>query len=406
MKIIRLWGIAAIMALLSGSLLAASSAQVHDDGYLYVNEEPFFAIGMYCVPEPDMAILAQSGFNLVQTYGWEHKWVWDEGREWLDAVQACGMKAIVGLPRSAVREMATDALIGRLERYRKHPAVIAWQVMDEPEGEEAEQYMMHAYKLVKEHGGGWPAATVVHRWKNVAPFMPYVDIMQADHYPVPPIPIGWFAGTGVRGVKVYADLAREASGGRKPFWYVAQAFDCSIGKAKGFEVPAEWHRPPNRTEIRAMTYTAIASGARGILYWCLPWMMQDEESRQGDPAAIRAYLGGAELWIHIKEVVSELNQLMPVLTSTGPEVITDRDHVVSLVKARGQDIYIIAANYEREPVSTIIRVPGLERTTAQRMFQEGTTQIRDGGLHLDFEALGTQVYRISAGASRALYPDE
>lgn len=87
----------------SSALAAAAWAQsvVELDGgrCLKVDGRPFFAIGMYSVGIDDLPALAEAGFNLVHTYGWEGKAGHDWGREWLDAVQARGMKALLGVYR-------------------------------------------------------------------------------------------------------------------------------------------------------------------------------------------------------------------------------------------------------------------------------------------------------------------
>lgn len=47
----------------------------------------------------------------------------------------------------------------------------------------------------------------------------------------------WYSGIGFRDIRMLVDHRREASGGEKPFWFVAQAFDCSPMKENGHEIP-------------------------------------------------------------------------------------------------------------------------------------------------------------------------
>ena len=97
------------------------------------------------------------------------------------------------------------------------------------------------------------------------------------------------------------------------------------------------------------------------------------------------------------EIAGELNELMPVLTADMPEIIQDRDHVVSMVKSDGRDIYVVAVNYMREPTETKIEVADVRQGTAELVFGEpGTTNtvIDDGRLILGFKPLETRAYRI------------
>ena len=98
------------------------------------------------------------------------------------------------------------------------------------------------------------------------------------------------------------------------------------------------------------------------------------------------------------EVVGELNELMPLLTATTPEVIQDKDHVVTMVKSDGRDTYVIAANYEREPAKTTMAVAGVPRGTAEVVFGEpGTSDatIEESEFAADFRPLETRVYRVA-----------
>ena len=259
------------MAFLSLAATAAdtgSRVEVVGDKCVLVDGKPFFPVGIYSADVDDFPKLAEAGFNLVHTYGWEgisgHNW----GKKWLDAAQEHDLMALVGLYRPRVKNMQFDACIKRIEQYRHHPAILAWHTMDEPgwekEGDRGERYMPAAYRLVKEQDTDHPVTAVVCHFVDTKRFVDTVDIMQADYYPIPPIPPINYSGTGFRGIKIYVDAWRQASEARKPFWFVCQAFDYSLLKEKNHDIPAEWKRFPTERELRTMTYTAIASGARGI----------------------------------------------------------------------------------------------------------------------------------------------
>lgn len=381
-------------AIVAALLLAAATAMCEDvivsDGHVFVDGEPFFAIGLYSVGTRDLPAVAEAGFNLVHTYGWEGQNTFDGGQEWLDACEAQGLKALIGLYRPPVKESDFEGAIRRIEKFREHPALLAWHTMDEPgweqEGNRGAVYMPAAYEVCREHDPHHPVTAVVCHFVDPARFADSVDIMQADYYPIPPIPASWFAGTGFRGIKMYADNVRNESGGEKPFWYVAQFFDYSVSKQESYDVPEEWRRGPTPDEIRGMTYTAVASGARGVLYWSLSRAMGSDWHRDS--------LSRVERWNALVAVVAELHHLMPVLTATGPEVIRQRDRVVSMVKSDGEDTWLIACNYERQPTDARLTIPGVRSGTLEMPFRDEIARIEDGVATVHFEPLEARVYRL------------
>jgi len=382
---------------LLGALCAAGHGQsvveLRGDKCPLVDGRPFFAVGMYSVGAENLQMLAAAGFNLVHTYGWEGQAGNDWGKYWLDAAHQSGLKALVGLYRPHVKAMQFEGSAKRIEMYRDHPALLAWHTMDEPAWDKdtdmGKDYMPAAYQFVREHDPTHPVTAVTCHFADPARFENAVDIMQADYYPVPPIPADWYSGTGFRGIKMFVDNWRKACGGKKPFWFVCQAFDFSLMKEKSHQIAEEWKRFPTLDELRTMTYTAIASGARGVLYWSY--------SHVGD---VRE--GGTtreEHWDRIATVVGELRALMPLLTADTPETIVQQDNVVAMAKSDGKDTYVIAANYERTPTQTVLTIPGIETATAQVVFGEGQAEITDGKLTVNLGAVESRVYRV-AGAQQ------
>ncbi len=381
----------AAMLLFITSPICAGEVDAAGDRCVRVDGEAFFPIGVYSAGATvDFPMLADAGFNTVHTYGWEGVRNYDAGVQWLDAAQDSGLMALVGLYRPDVYEMNWDASVKRIQDVRDHPALLAWQTMDEPswdrEGNMGKDYMPAAYDLLKQHDPGHPVTAVVCHFGDTTLFEPDVDIMQADYYAVPPIPAVNFSGTGFHGVKLFVDKWRAASGGEKPYWYVAQGFDFSVSKAESHEIADEWQRAPNRDEIRCMTYTAVASGARGILYWSLSRLLGDEWSRSP--------LSRVKLWEDLCSVVGELNALMPLLASDSPEHIQDHDRVVSMIKSDGEATHIIVVNYERREVETIVEIPDVENAAAEHVFREGAETIAEGKLSLSLEPLEVRVLRI------------
>jgi hypothetical protein len=360
-----------------------------------VNGKPFFAIGMYSVGAGDFPALAKAGFNVVHTYDWEGTADNTAGKAWLDAAAASKLKALVGLYRPKVKASDFDRqCVRRIELYRNHPSLLAWHTMDEPQwdatGDLGKDYMPAAKAFVAKHDPRHPVTAVVCRFIDEKRFADSVDIMQADYYPIPPLPSGDFAGDGFRGIKLHVDQWREASGGRKPFWFVCQAFDYSLSKPN-VTIPKPWQRFPTARELRTMSYVAVASGARGIFYWSLTRLRS--EVRPGGTTA-------EEHWNRLRSVTLELRELAPMLAGDGEETIAYSNSVVSMVKRHRGRTYVIAANYERKPTETAIRIPGVDQADAKVLFSEGSARITGGLLRVRLDSIESRVYRIETNGER------
>jgi len=381
----------AVATFLIPALTCSADVTVVGDKCVLVDGKPFFPIGVYSAGGArDFPILAEAGFNTVHSYAWEGKRHNDTGMQWLDDAHANGLMALVGLYRPEVKKMDWTSSIERIATFRDHPALLAWHTMDEPswdrEEDSGKDYMPAAYALLKEHDPDHPVTAVVCHFGDTTLFEPSVDVMQADYYPIPPIPADWYSGTGFHGIKLFVDKWRAASGGAKPFWFVCQIFDFSVSKEETNEIPDEWKRLPTGQELRAMTYTAVAAGAKGILYWSLSRLIGDDWAR--------GILPRVKFWEQLKSVVGELNVLMPVLTADTPEIIADNNRVATLIKSDGRDTYIIAVNYERSARETLIELPTLRQGLAQAVFGQGEFDLADGKLEMEFEPLEVKVLRL------------
>ena len=377
------------------------------DKCVRVNGKPFFAVGMYNAWCPDgcgvnncpgFAKLAANGINLVHSYAWEGQADYDGGA-WLDAAQTNGMMGLVGLYRSDVYEIDFARSIARIKKFRNHPAVMGWHVMDEPhwtkvhtecqgrriDGKPGSKYMPAAYKMIKEHDSNHPVTTVTVNHQQIKQFMPCLDVMQTDYYCIPPIPQTSYFGTGFFGIKRWVEESRAASAGKKPFWFVCEAWDYGVDKVREVKVPKKWQRFPTQREMRTMTYTAVAAGARGVFYYSLNLLMDESKTRGGDRE---------EYLERVLSVTRELKQLQPLLTADTKEIVQDKDSVISMIKSDGQDTYIIMANYERRPTKTVISIPGVKQGTAEVVFGKGIATIVEGKLTCDLEAIESRVYRI------------
>ena len=163
---------------------------------LIVDGQPFIADGAAGLTR--LTELKAVGAKVVRTYG-------EEPGELLDSAQRAGLKVIVGFwlehPRrgfSYANRGAVDAQLAALtrmvERYRTHPAVLAWGVGNEVETElspaEAEQVwpaIEEAARLVKRLDPSHPVMAVLadtgtDKVANIKRLAPSVDVLGLNAY--------------------------------------------------------------------------------------------------------------------------------------------------------------------------------------------------------------------------------
>ncbi len=312
-----------IVSLITFVLCLPSFAQKPPEGFLMKNARVVFPIGCYELPKGDAELraLADAGFNLMHCGN-----VAD-----LDRARAAGMLGWVSVPLQLGSDH--DALRKTVDAVKAHPALAVWEGPDEVVWNFTAYsglYRSGVYKSADEWWQQTPLAVerseneaknilpklregcqLVRRldrsnhpiWINEAAesdlkfireYLDDIDITGCDIYPIHenrrlPEKAGDFTGR-------YQRVSHA-----KPVWMVLQGFSW-------YELtpPKDEHLVyPSFAESRLMGYSAIAHGAKGILYWGTETVPKSSPFRQSLLA-----------W------VSELNALQPFLTAKEQTTVT------------------------------------------------------------------------------------
>ena len=322
-----------------------------------VDGKLFFPLGMYWewddVTTAALARYTKDGpFNCLVGYG-----VQSEAK--MDICHAAGLKVIASLSghfkqmhkaKTPQRAAEIDAryVRGRLRRFRTHPAVIAWYLADEVpsiyESELAAKRDM-VYELDPDH----PTWIVLDKPQQVRELIRGFDVIGMDPYPV-----GNHGNSDRTSIGIAAGWARSASRstyGFRPMWQVPQAFDW------GYYRPNETNnvavRMPTYTELRSMTWQAIAAGANGIIYFS----HFDLLNRSKWPKERTA---GA--WENVCAIAKEVKDFEPVFFSDSPvpDVEGGDGDVAVRAWSHGGRIYVVMANTLRKSVSGVVKIDGRE----------------------------------------------
>lgn len=355
-------------------------------GGLIVGRRQFFPFGFYCyspvyptLPEEEVV----KGFNVISPYQKILPATLPERQAYMDRCAELGMKVHYNLlsvsggggVASQIDGLTPEEkkvlLLNEIERFKDHPALLAWYIADEPNGYRIPPADLKAiYDTVKE-ADPWHPVTVVF----MAPFISAVkyseamDIVMADPYPVPDMP--------VRNVGNVAEQLYREFEGRKPLWIVPQAFG-------GGE---HWRREPTLQEIRSMTYQAIINGARGIQYFI----------RHG----LNVFPKSVPAWNECGQMAVEIAELTPwLLSDEDPvRVISDNPSIkVTSAFHRGV-LMVMAVNISNTPLKVNFTLGNNFSGDAVVIFENRTVKVRSGLLSDYMQAYGSQVYMIRLTAA-------
>jgi hypothetical protein len=273
------------------------------------------------------------------------------------------LSKIDGISESEKRER----LISEIKTFMDHPALLAWYISDEPNGNKIPPEELDiTYRLIKEIDPWHPVSVVF-----MAPFVAStkyadaLDIVMADPYPVP-------NGS----VSQISDVTRQLIAefeGRKPVWIVPQAFG-------GGEW---WDREPTIQEMRSMTYQAIVNGARGIQYFI----------RHG----LNSFPKSTSAWNECGRMATEIAEITPWLLSDEkrlPVKVTPGNVLVSSALHEGQ-LLVIAVNKVNSPQKVNISISGSTLNTARVLFENRSVSVYSGTFSDYLPAFGSQVYLIN-----------
>ena len=344
------------------TLTAEPYVRIMPDRSCRVGGKPFFPLGMYIVswqlPDTEAILtriraIAAGGFNLV------HVGVRNDA-EFAAVLEEARSLGIMVIPEGG-------AALKAVETVRDHPAILAWNPGDEPDGGgRPARHMAEIVGRIKDRDATRPTYMTLCVPATYGRYFRAADILAPDPYPIPRRDIAFVAEC----VERLQDVVER----RKPLWAIPQAFG-------GY---GSWSRPPTPAEARNMTYQCLIHGARGLVcytFWDHRFAMVEHP----------------ELWGMMQRLAREVTHLSPLLLADTEEHVLrlgPNRQVHALVKSDGDDTYLLLVNTARGDLGSVeIPLPRELSGTWQGLFGEPSRTARDGVLSVAAPPLAAGVYR-------------
>lgn len=365
---------------------AEHTVQIGGDRRLWVDGHPFFPLGFYWVAreERHYRLLAETGFNTVVYEAVPQGGVTDDfaaAEADLDLLHRCGLKGIVDFSWSVRGPRSEMAEIQRgVERLRHHPAVLAWEIVDEPHsfGGVGPEELQEAYDLIRSLDPYHPIFVNFYVAGYSTLCLNALDILGRDPYPVPREPLGMVATS--------VEEMNRLSGGTKPLWITLQAFS---------EPPA--FTRPTFMQVRCMTYLALLRGANGLLYFLYGY--------PGCPAGEPMPDAYPSLWGEFPRLAREIPALLPILAaSPGGEGNRSIPNITVETESPGLEwslreyqghLHLLAVNATPQPLELTWHFPPpYQQAHVEILFGQAQWDLEDGILWDVLDGYATRVYMV------------
>ncbi len=258
-----------------------TSPYLREDGvYLLEKKTPFYPVIGYHVSLSETGIppLKEAGINTVQVMATRMS----ELDGLMERVEESGLMALVGLyfgmkppAHPDNQEFARDVV----EKYKDHPNVLGWMIMDEPflhmQYNVMVGYLRDSYALVRKYDPEHPVYLLDNYADTFKETAKYADILASDPYPVSREDPATYISDRMGQLRI-------ATRGEKARCAILQTYDYG---------PSWW---PNASQYRSSIYQAFFEGATAMGYFAI-----SDSQKQADGTILPLY--ETDLWPAVVE---------------------------------------------------------------------------------------------------------
>jgi hypothetical protein len=354
-----------------------------------LDDPAFFPVCVWLQPASEKVLAAYREIGANVYFGGTDSYPNPRDKEWLDAVHAAGMHAVIPYKQKYI----DNGL------YR-HQAVIGWHHHDEPDLPRRDGNVIAPGALLADLARSRALDVQLPMFLNLSQsvandrFVGHVvsydeypaycqaaDIVQFDIYPCNSL-----GASGPDRLHVVAkgmDRLRQWSGEKR----LGFAVECNKFTKSGVKDS----RSPTPDEVKTQMWMAIVHGARSLTLFCHSW------------AGPRMKVNGIEpdMMTALREMVSQIRTLAPVInagkTADGVAVRSSAGGRVDVLAKWHDDVaYVLAVNMYRKAETPTIALGALARdaSVAEVMFEDRQVPVVAGKIVDAFAPYAVHCYRI------------
>ena len=305
----------------------ANRVSIDELGRTIVNGKPFMPIGLYTgqMSPTEIKMIANGGFNCVLSYNsMELKYPGKNGLEAIDAVMDCLAENRLKLIFSFTQvypfepydskwlkwqgyEGADRIIQAIVERWKSHPALLAWYICDELHTNRIKA-LLERRRLVNRLDPGHPTLSVLFQEENLQYYASGYDILGIDPYPIARADIQNMSEV-LRFMKSARRVLCNSHNGM-PLWTVPQIFN--VGNYRptadnNLKVYLTEFRYPTEEEIMSMCLLEAIFGSKGFIMYSYFDLLQGPDPNQFK-----------KRWPQVCRIARNLRKLEPFILSDIP----------------------------------------------------------------------------------------
>ena len=320
-------------------------------------------------------IVAKEGINLLIPY--THSYQQPTIEAYLEAAQKNNIKVFLEPYRKPVETGDAAAVTEFIRTYKNHPAVAGWYAYDEPaiKDKVSPETLKITYQAIKAEDPERPVA-VVFTGSQIAKIPQYwdtMDICMVDRYPL------FFGKPEFNNLNDFGTWMQKAAyyAGSKPFLPVLQGYgEQADGK------PKYRRRLPTAAEERYMLYTAVTSGADGLMFYGRHWTLQP--------------------WVDsvLTPLITEFREYLPIFKASllGENASANRSDIQTLIykDPSSSKKLLVAIRHSRGKAKATISVESLASEKKATVVGENRqVTIKSGTFQDTFDSYDVHIYEMS-----------
>jgi len=370
------------------------------DAMIEISGKRTLILGQYHLPSNNrpFSTLKENGINLIHVSAKKSE---------LDSAANSGLNAWItlGCLDTTKREESLKRILSKVEKFKDHPALFAWELVDEPAftWKSADMRvppgpMIETYNEIKKIDTIHPVYlnhAPVNLVSTMRKYNPSNDITACDVYPVIPQgikPTYALFDDGLQGdllnpyisqVGEYVDKMRRVTGPDRPLLMVLQGFAWEMLKPEKERDPSMVLYPTFQ-ESWFMAWNALIHGANGFIWWGNSYTPPEHPFHKD-----------------LALVTRRLREMEDVIVATSEETPIELEyhelgHSVDsgaefLVKRTEKGTWLLAANSDRYPVKVTFKT-SLPADIMNVLYEKRDVKLKDGAFTDYFEAFGVHLY--------------